>query len=108
MPFMKTNNERFGDSLSALKQPPRVHTREAIQPKTIGPAAKREPISSPAYRVQTTANLLQAKLPGATPATASRSQSWSSSGVVQANVVGGNHALQARLNSWNTRLTRGM
>ncbi|HBB94872.1 MAG TPA: hypothetical protein DC054_05725 [Blastocatellia bacterium] len=30
-----------------------------------------------------------------------------SSGVVQANVIGGNHALQARLNLWNTRLTRG-
>ena len=29
------------------------------------------------------------------------------SGVVQANVIGGNHALQARLNLWNTRLTRG-
>ena len=29
----------------------------------------------------------------------------SSSGVVQANVTGGNHALQARLNLWNTRLT---
>ena len=27
--------------------------------------------------------------------------------MVQANVVGGNHALQARLNLWNTRLTRG-
>jgi hypothetical protein len=27
--------------------------------------------------------------------------------VVQANVIGGNHALQARLNLWNTRLTRG-
>jgi len=35
----------------------------------------------------------------------SRSVGCSSSGVVQANVVGGNHALQARLNLWNTRLT---
>jgi hypothetical protein len=31
----------------------------------------------------------------------------SSLGVVQAHVVGGNHALQARLNLWNTKLTRG-
>lgn len=30
-----------------------------------------------------------------------------SHGVVQAHVVGGNRALQARLNTWNTRLTRG-
>jgi len=35
----------------------------------------------------------------------SRSVGCSSSGVVQANVVGGNHALQARLNLWSTRLT---
>ena len=31
----------------------------------------------------------------------------SSFGVVQANVLGGNSALKARLNLWNTRLTRG-
>jgi hypothetical protein len=31
----------------------------------------------------------------------------SSSGVVQAHVIGGTHALQTRLNLWNTRLTRG-
>jgi len=40
-------------------------------------------------------------------ATASRSVGCFASGVVQANVVGGNHALQARLNLWTTRLTRG-
>lgn len=32
----------------------------------------------------------------------------SSYGVVQANVLGGNNALQARLNLWNTRITRGV
>lgn len=32
----------------------------------------------------------------------SRSVGCSSSGVVQANVIGGNHALQARLTLWNT------
>jgi len=41
-------------------------------------------------------------------ATQSRSVGCSSFGVVQANVVGGNHALQARLNLWNTRITRGV
>jgi len=30
-----------------------------------------------------------------------------SSGIVQAHVIGGNRALQARLSLWNTRLTRG-
>ena len=41
------------------------------------------------------------------PAAQSRGVGVFSSGVVQANVVGGNHALQARLNLWNTRLTNG-
>ena len=35
----------------------------------------------------------------------SRSVGCWSSGVVQANVIGGNHALQARLSLWNTRLS---
>jgi hypothetical protein len=49
----------------------------------------------------------QNKMRGATQVGHSRVVPISSSGVVQANVVGGNHALQARLNLWNTRLTRG-
>jgi hypothetical protein len=36
----------------------------------------------------------------------SRSVGCSSSGVVQANVIGGNHALQARLNLWSTHAAR--
>jgi uncharacterized protein DUF4157 len=46
----------------------------------------------------------QAKQPHHVPMQ-SRSVGCSSSGVVQANVIGGNHALQARLNLWSTRLT---
>jgi Domain of unknown function (DUF4157) len=45
----------------------------------------------------------EAKEPQRSPM--SRSVGCSSSGVVQANVIGGNHALQARLNMWNTRRT---
>lgn len=41
----------------------------------------------------------------AAPATQSRSAGCLSSGVVQANVIGGNHALQARLNLLSTQLT---
>ena len=41
------------------------------------------------------------------PPTESRLVGCSSFGVVQANVLGGNNALQARLNLWNTRITRG-
>ena len=60
----------------------------------------------PASRTQVPKSL-QPKMHAATPAVQSRSIGCSSSGVVQANVVGGNHALQARLNLWNTRLTSG-
>ena len=42
-----------------------------------------------------------------TVAMESMSVGCSSAGVVQANVLGGNNALQARLNLWNTRLTHG-
>jgi len=67
----------------------------------------RAPIASGAFRIQPTPKILQAKIHTASPAIQSRSIGCSSSGVVQANVIGGNHALQARLNLWNTRLTRG-
>ena len=43
-----------------------------------------------------------------TVAMESMSVGCSSAGVVQANVQGGNNALQARLNLWNTRITRGV
>jgi hypothetical protein len=43
----------------------------------------------------------------AAPPAQSRGAGICTSGVVQANVVGGNQALQARLNLWNTRLTTG-
>ena len=51
--------------------------------------------------------VLQAKMHVPSAPSRNGSMSCLSSGVVQANVVGGNHALQARLNLWNTRLTRG-
>ena len=46
----------------------------------------------------------QAKQPSHPPMQGRPVGCWSS-GVVQANVIGGNHALQARLSLWNTRLT---
>jgi len=66
----------------------------------------RAPIAPPPYRTQAVPKVLQAKMHGAFPAQPSRIMAGPSSGVVQANVIGGNHALQARLNLWNTRLTR--
>jgi len=50
---------------------------------------------------------VQRKTNGQPPPAQSRGVGIVTSGVVQANVVGGNHALQARLNLWNTRLTAG-
>src|SRR5262245_54531373 len=55
----------------------------------------------------TTPKVLQGKMRDTPYAGHSRTAVASFSGVVQANVVGGNQALQARLNLWNTRLTRG-
>jgi hypothetical protein len=68
--------------------------------------AARTPIARTPFR-SAVPKILQAKMHSSTPATQSRAVGCSSSGVVQANVVGGNHALQARLNLWNTKLTRG-
>jgi len=56
-----------------------------------------------AARPTATPNALQPKMTCA----GSRVCSNASAGVVQANVIGGSQALQARLNSWNVRLNRG-
>jgi hypothetical protein len=69
--------------------------------------AARAPIAPPPYRVPAGPKVLQAKTHNSHPAHSSRMMAGPASGVVQANVIGGNHALQARLNLWNTRLTRG-
>lgn len=53
------------------------------------------------------AKSIQRKTNSQPPPSQSRGVGIVTSGVVQANVVGGNHALQARLNLWNTRLTTG-
>jgi len=64
------------------------------------------PIAPPAAQAAAQMpRVLQAKMRTPAAATISRPTGCASGGVVQANVVGGNHALQARLNLWNTRLT---
>ena len=65
------------------------------------------PIVPAPFRPAVKLKVLQAKMPSTAPGMQSRSTGCSSSGVVQANVIGGNHALRARLNLWNTRLTHG-
>ena len=69
--------------------------------------SNRSPIAPPAFRTATVPTVLQAKMHNASPGRPSRMMAGPTSSVVQANVIGGNHALQARLNLWNTRLTRG-
>ncbi|HEX3090974.1 MAG TPA: DUF4157 domain-containing protein [Candidatus Angelobacter sp.] len=67
---------------------------------------KREEPSTPAQiRSHTAPGVLQAKMHVAPPREQSRAIGCAAGGVVQANVIGGNHALQARLNLWNTRLS---
>lgn len=68
-------------------------------------ATGRTPIAPPAYRPQTAPKVLQSKVGSPQPAN-NHSARASASGVVQANVIGGTHALQARLNAWHTRPTR--
>jgi hypothetical protein len=87
-------------------QPGPAQRGNGQQPRAID-AGGRAPIAPPAFRIQAAPKALQAKMHNGSSAMQSRSIGCSSSGVVQANVVGGNHALQARLNLWNTRLTRG-
>lgn len=87
---------------------------KVVQPQPVGvltsrivSSTVRAPIAPPAFRIQAMPKILQAKMHNTPHAGHSRPAMVSSSGVVQANVIGGNHALQARLNLWNTRLTRG-
>ena len=53
---------------------------------------------------QSAPTVVQPKMHGPAQPTQSQGAGVFTAGVVQANVVGGNHALQARLNLWNTRL----
>lgn len=70
-------------------------------------ASRTGPIAPGIFRSPAVGKVLQAKMNATTPVKQMRIAAGASSGVVQANVVGGTHALQARLNLWNTRLTRG-
>lgn len=89
----------------AQPQHSRVHAKTSVQPAPAVGQNSRPPISTALRTPAPT--MLQAKMHNGSSAMQSRSIGCSSSGVVQAHVVGGNQALQARLNLWNTRLTRG-
>jgi hypothetical protein len=63
------------------------------------------PIPPLAYRTQSVPRVLQAKMQGSIKSVYSCAVARSGSGVVQAHVIGGNQALQARLNVWHTTQT---
>jgi hypothetical protein len=64
-------------------------------------------LASPTPQPQSAPKVMQGKMSGSPAATHSLAVARSASGVVQANVVGGNQALQARLNAWHTSAVRG-
>jgi hypothetical protein len=81
-----------------------TQSKTSLQVKAGGLQRATSPLGP---HVRSLPKAVQAKMKNPFPSMQSRSVGCSSFGVVQANVVGGNHALQARLNVWNTRLTRG-
>lgn len=89
-----------------LKQPP------AIQPKIAGgepPASGqtgRAPIAPPVYRPQPVPGALQPKARNVTQAAPARAARVAPSGTIQANIIGGTHALQARLSLWHKSAQR--
>jgi hypothetical protein len=79
---------------------------EQRQTANITPAV-RAPVAPSVFRAPSRNVALQAKMQNVARSMLGRPIAGPSSGVVQANVIGGHQALQARLNLWNTRLTRG-
>ena len=110
---MNNSTRPTGKPLSAVRQPKTVSSQRAMiqtqgvqRPIAINQAGHGI-IAPPVYRPQPATKVLQAKLHGSPQSWHSRPAMKSSSGIVQANVIGGTHALQARLNLWNTRLGHG-
>jgi hypothetical protein len=107
--------ERFsGKSASSVLQPKAAGNQPQRAPAMAKMSAQRTavnqnsraPIATAAHRVPVVPQVLQARLRHG-PATQSRTIAGPASGVLQANVIGGHYALQARLNQWNARLTHG-
>jgi len=69
----------------------------ASRPQSAARANVRTPNAPPAYRPQPTAQAAQAKLQAVAPQPARASAARNASGIIQANIIGGTQALQARL-----------
>jgi hypothetical protein len=78
------------------------HKTNSINQQRMRDQSKRTLSATPSFR----APAVQAKMPNP-QVMRSRTIAGPASGVVQANVIGGHQALQARLNLWNSRLTGG-
>jgi hypothetical protein len=78
------------------------HKTNSVNQQRIKDQSKRPLGATPSFR----APAVQAKMPNP-QVMRSRTIAGPASGVVQANVIGGHQALQARLNLWNSRLTGG-
>lgn len=107
---MSGAKQPFPRPVSAAAQPNKtVAGQETVQPKMAGAKQSgvnqmnRAPIAPPVYRPQPAPKAVQAKMHTAPVAGHTRPSAVASSGgVVQANLIGGTNALQARLASRQT------
>ncbi|MBD0371111.1 MAG: DUF4157 domain-containing protein [Pyrinomonadaceae bacterium] len=79
--------------------------RSGVEP-TAGNRAGRAPVAPPAYRPQPATKVAQPKACSAASCAPARAAQGAPSGIIQANIVGGTHALQARLALWHTSAQR--
>jgi Domain of unknown function (DUF4157) len=88
-----------------------LNPRAALQPQMAGRQQAvmnqrgRVPVAPPVYRPQPAPQAVQPKMPALSRSTHARPAA-APSGIIQANLIGGTHALQARLARWHTAAQR--
>src|SRR5436190_22385561 len=97
-------NDRAGNIAKTVSLGRMRSSAPATASVQLRPAYGADSKRTAAPQLRNQPKLVQAKMDAVTQ---SRFSHCATGGVVQANVVGGNHALQARLNLWNTSLARG-
>ncbi|HJR08850.1 MAG TPA: DUF4157 domain-containing protein [Pyrinomonadaceae bacterium] len=107
---MSEATRRSGKPVPTTAQPRKGNARQTtLQPKMVSrqpPAANqsnRAPVAPPVYRPQPAPRTLQPKMQSAPLL---RLATAAPTGIIQANIIGGTHALQARLNMWHTSAQR--
>jgi hypothetical protein len=82
---------------SAARQPPALQPKAAVlNPQRAAQSSTRAPIAPPVYKPQSATSAAQAKMRATVQLTPTR-PARAAGGIVQANIIGGTHALQARL-----------